>query len=45
MDRPGLRSLLADIDAGKTDVIVVYKVDRLSRLLLDLVKMIDLFNT
>jgi site-specific DNA recombinase len=44
MDRPGLRSLLADIDAGKTDVIVVYKVDRLSRLLLDLMKMIALFN-
>jgi hypothetical protein len=45
MDRPGLRRLLANIDAGKTDVIVVYKVDRLSRLLLDLMKMIDLFNT
>ena len=35
MERPGLRRLLADIDAGKIDVIVVYKVDRLSRSLLD----------
>lgn len=44
MERPGLRRLLADIDAGKFDVIVVYKVDRLSRSLLDFMKMIDLFN-
>lgn len=44
MERPGLRRLLADIDAGKIDVIVVYKVDRLSRSLLDFMKMIDLFN-
>jgi Site-specific recombinases, DNA invertase Pin homologs len=44
MERPGLRRLLADIEAGKIDVIVVYKVDRLSRSLLDFMKMIDLFN-
>jgi len=44
MERPGLRRLLADINAGKIDVIVVYKVDRLSRSLLDFMKMIDLFN-
>jgi len=44
MERPGLRRLLADIDAGKIDVIVVYKVDRLSRSLLGFMKMIDLFN-
>jgi len=31
MERPGLRALLADIDAGLVDVIVVYKVDRLTR--------------
>lgn len=44
MERPGLRRLLADIDAGKIDVIVVYQVDRLSRSLLNFMKMIDLFN-
>src|SRR3954447_17173508 len=31
MDRPALRLLLADIDAGKVDTVVVYKVDRLTR--------------
>ena len=31
MDRPGLERLLADIDAGRIDVVVVYKVDRLTR--------------
>src|SRR5215471_21286968 len=31
MDRPALRRLLADIQAGKIDAVVVYKVDRLSR--------------
>jgi site-specific DNA recombinase len=35
MDRPAMRRLLADIDAGKIDCVVVYKVDRLSRSLLD----------
>jgi len=44
MERPALRRLLADIDAGKIDVIVVYKIDRLSRSLLDFMKMIELFN-
>ena len=34
-DRPGLRRLLADIEAGKIDAVLVYKVDRLSRSLLD----------
>ena len=36
MDRPALNRLLADIAAGKVDCVVVYKVDRLSRSLLDL---------
>ncbi len=44
MERPALKQLLADIDAGKIDVIVVYKIDRLSRSLLDFMKMIELFN-
>lgn len=44
MGRPALKRLLADIDAGLIDVIVVYKIDRLSRSLLDFMKMIELFN-
>ena len=35
MERPGLRRLLADIEAGHIDCVIVYKVDRLSRSLLD----------
>ena len=35
MERPALKRLMADIEAGKVDCIVVYKVDRLSRSLLD----------
>ena len=31
MDRPALKRLLADIDAGKIDIVVVYKIDRLTR--------------
>jgi len=44
MERPALQRLLSDIDAGKIDVIVVYKIDRLSRSLLDFTKMIEVFN-
>ena len=44
MERPGLQRLLTDVDAGKVDVIVVYKIDRLSRSLLDFMKMIERFN-
>ncbi|MFN8547768.1 MAG: recombinase family protein [Candidatus Eisenbacteria bacterium] len=40
MERPGLRRLLAEVDAGRVDVIVVYKVDRLSRSLLDFARII-----
>ena len=36
IDRPGLISLLSDVEAGLVDVIVVYKVDRLTRSLADL---------
>lgn len=41
MDRPGLRQLLADVAAGKVDVIVVYKVDRLTRSLPDFARIVD----
>jgi site-specific DNA recombinase len=43
-DRPALKRLLADIAAGKIDCAVVYKVDRLSRSLLDFAKMMDVFD-
>jgi site-specific DNA recombinase len=44
MDRPALRRLLADIEAGKIDCVVVYKVDRLSRSLLDFARMMQVFD-
>ena len=44
MDRPGLKRLMADIDAGQVDVVVVYKVDRLSRSLLDFAQMMNRFE-
>jgi site-specific DNA recombinase len=44
MDRPALRRLLADIDAGKIDCVVVYKLDRLSRSLLDFVRIMEAFE-
>ena len=44
MDRPAFVRLLEDIDASRVDVVVVYKVDRLSRSLLDFAKMMDRFN-
>ncbi len=44
MDRPALRRLMADIEAGKIDTVVVYKVDRLSRSLLDFARMMETFE-
>lgn len=44
MDRPALKRLLTDIDAGKVDIVVVYKIDRLTRNLTDFSKMVDLFD-
>ena len=44
MDRPALQRLLADIEAGKIDCVVVYKVDRLSRSLLDFARMMETFE-
>ena len=43
-DRPALQRLLADIQAGKVQVIVVYKVDRLTRSLADFAKLVELFD-
>jgi DNA invertase Pin-like site-specific DNA recombinase len=44
MERPALKRLLADIDAGKVDIVVVYKIDRLTRNLADFAKMVELFD-
>jgi len=43
-DRPDLQRLLEDIRARKIDVIVVYKVDRLTRSLADFAKLVELFD-
>jgi site-specific DNA recombinase len=43
-DRPALQRLLEDVQAGKIDVIVVYKVDRLTRSLADFAKLVELFD-
>lgn len=44
MERPGLKRLMADVEAGKVDVIVVYKVDRLTRALSDFAKIVDILD-
>jgi DNA invertase Pin-like site-specific DNA recombinase len=44
LERPGLQRLLADIDAGKVDLVIVYKVDRLTRSLADFAKLVDRFD-
>src|SRR5438477_5769165 len=44
MERPALQRLLADIGAGKIDIVVVYKVDRLTRSLADFAKLVELFD-
>jgi DNA invertase Pin-like site-specific DNA recombinase len=43
-DRPALQQLLADVQGGRIDVIVVYKVDRLTRSLADFAKLVELFD-
>src|ERR1043166_7587036 len=45
LDRPIVQRLLADVTAGKIDTVVVYKIDRLTRSLLDFAKLMDLFDT
>ena len=44
MDRPGLKRLLADIEVGLIDVVVVYKVDRLTRSLTDFARIVEAFD-
>jgi DNA invertase Pin-like site-specific DNA recombinase len=44
MDRPALQRLLSDISAGKVDVVVVYKIDRLTRSLFDFAKIVEAFD-
>jgi site-specific DNA recombinase len=44
LDRPALQKLLKDIDAGRIDVIVVYKIDRLTRSLADFAKLVEAFD-
>lgn len=44
LDRPALKRLLRDIEAGLIDVVVVYKIDRLSRSLMDFSKLVDVFD-
>jgi site-specific DNA recombinase len=44
LDRPALKELLKDIDAGRIDVIVVYKIDRLTRSLADFAKLVEAFD-
>ena len=44
LERPALLNLIADVEAGRVDIIVIYKIDRLTRSLLDFVRLIDLMD-
>jgi DNA invertase Pin-like site-specific DNA recombinase len=44
LDRPALQQLLADIQAGRVDIVVCYKVDRLTRSLADFAKIVEIFD-
>jgi site-specific DNA recombinase len=44
LERPALKRLLADIEAGLIDTIVTYKIDRLSRSLMDFAKLVEVFD-
>ena len=44
LERPALQRLLADVEAGKIDIVVVYKVDRLTRSLLDFSRLVETFD-
>ena len=44
LERPGLKRLLEDIEDGLVDVVVVYKIDRLSRSLADFAKLVEVFD-
>ncbi len=45
MERPGLKRLLVDVAAGKVDIILVYKIDRLTRSLADFAKIVEVLDT
>lgn len=45
LERPALQRLLSDIDAGRIDIVVVYKVDRLTRSLLDFAKLVETMDS
>jgi DNA invertase Pin-like site-specific DNA recombinase len=44
MERPALQKLLADIQERRIDIVVVYKVDRLTRSLTDFARLVELFD-
>ena len=44
MDRPGLKRLLADIEAGRVDIVLLYKIDRLTRSLTDFAKIVEVMD-
>jgi site-specific DNA recombinase len=44
LERPALKRLMADIEAGRVDIVVVYKIDRLSRSLMDFSKLVEVFD-
>jgi DNA invertase Pin-like site-specific DNA recombinase len=44
LERPGLQRLLRDIESGRIDVVVVYKIDRMSRALMDFAKLVEVFD-
>src|SRR6516225_4556318 len=44
IERPALQHLLADIRAGRIDIVVVYKVDRLTRSLADFARLVEIFD-
>lgn len=44
IDRPALAELMHDIEAGKVDTVIVYKIDRLTRSLMDFVRIIEIFD-
>ena len=44
MDRPALQDLLEDIEAGRVDVVIVYKIDRLTRSLMDFSRIVEVFD-
>jgi site-specific DNA recombinase len=44
LERPALKRLLADIEAGAVDIVVVYKIDRLSRSLMDFARLVEVFD-